>query len=67
VKPQPILTPAEREQSGWRKAEDAIKTELAKHRKRLESIATPPAERELLVARIDELKKVLAYAEPKTN
>lgn len=56
---QPILTKPEREGAVWQKVEARVKERLDAHRKKLENPSTPPAEREGLVYRIDELKQFL--------
>jgi hypothetical protein len=56
---KPILTRPEREGAVWQKVEARLKERLENHRRKVETPGTPPAEREGLVYRIDELKEFL--------
>jgi hypothetical protein len=61
---KPILSKPEREGAIWQKVQARINERLEHHRRKLESPATTPAEREGLVYRIDEIKEFLRLGAP---
>lgn len=61
---KPILTRPEREGAVWQKVEARLKERIEHHRKKVENPATPAAEREGLVYRIDEIKEFLRLGAP---